>query len=442
MYDLHTHSDFSDGTLPPEKLIKAASETGLRLIALTDHDTTKGLYRARTRAYELGMGFLNGVEIEAEYEDQLHILGLGVDPWSSKLRGMLLLQDRRRDERNERVIELLSRDGMYIRGHIAPTNGTITRANLAAAMVSAGYCSSISEAFGVYLGRKAPYYVPQLHPSMPEVLEAIHLAGGVSVLAHPMNMRVDHRALIDSMKANGLWGVEAHYGSATEEQKEYFSSLAKEFGLHITCGSDFHGENRPGITLGCSWRDIPELNGSEEELIARFMPGQAPAGRITEVRSPAEPPAPQTDAPAMPVRPRRRTLSFEEYSEIADRIASELPEDFFKGLTGGIVVSEIAKHHKKSLPRRPLYVLGEYHYGGNEGRYITLYYGSFRVVHGNLTGAAAEEEIRKVLLHEFRHHLETRAGQHDLEYEDDAYIEEYTANAAGNGRADLGLGED
>ena len=433
MYDLHSHSDFSDGTMPPEKLMREAAAAGLNLVALTDHDTTRGVYRASARARELGIGFLKGVEVQAEYDDELHILGLGIDPQALKLHGILLLQDRRREERNERVLRLLEADGIYIRGYIPHTIGSVTRANLAAAMVSAGYCETIGQAFSDFLGRKGPYYVPQSHPSMPEVLEAIHEAGGVSVLAHPMKMRVDHRALIEAMKANGLWGVEAHYGSATDEQKEYFSALAKEYGLHVTCGSDFHGRNRPGISLGCSWRDIPELNETERELTAMFLPGFVPAAHR----------APETEArPLFRIPTPRPAISFEEYSSIADKVATELPEDFFIGLTGGVVVSEMVKQHKKSMPGRPLYVLGEYHYGGHEGRYITLYYGSFRTVHGNLHGPEAEEEIRKVLLHEFRHHLETRAGQHDLEYEDDAYIEEYKENMLNSRRADIGIKEE
>lgn len=412
MYDLHTHSNFSDGTLPPEKLIEEAKNAGLTMIALTDHDTAAGVPLARKAAEALDIPFLAGIEMEAEYADQLHILGLGVDPDSPMLAGLIGLQAERRCERNRRVLELLKADGMDVEPFLRPTAGTVTRANIARAMFDAGYCSSVGEAFKLWLGRGRQYYVPQPHPEMPEVLEAIKRAGGVSVLAHPMNMDCDHRALIESMKANGLWGVEAYYGSADRDTVEYFCSLAHEFRLRPTCGSDFHGDNRPGISLGCSYRAVSELNITEDLLRSRI--GLAPAGRR---RTPS-------------MRPHALTLN--EYQLMAEHVANELPEEFFRGLNGGIVISEKDKLHKKSLPGRPLYVMGEYVHGGVEGRYIILYYGSFLRTRGSLRGKAAYEEIRRILLHEFRHHLEINAGEHDLEYEDDDYIAEYLEENSGD----------
>ena len=405
MYDLHTHSNFSDGTLPPEKLIEEAKKAGLTLMALTDHDTAAGVPRAKRAASLFGMPFLCGIEMEAECEDQLHILGLGIDPEAEHIKALVARQDARRDERNERVLELLEDDGMDVRPFLPPTEGTVTRANIARAMFEAGFALSISDAFRSHLGRGQRYYVRQLHPEMPEVLEAIREAGGVSVLAHPMNMRVDHEKLIADMAANGLWGVEAYYGEAPRSTVDNFRMLARRYGLYTTCGSDFHGANRPGITLGCAWRDDAELAETERLLIQRFGLDREPAQR----------PAPRFN----------RKMTIGEYQLLLERIAAELPSDFFTGLNGGIVISEQEKLHKKSLPGRPLYILGEYHYGGAEGRYITMYYGSFVKARGFLRGSAAREELKKVLLHEFRHHLETRAGEHDLEYEDDAYIAEY-----------------
>ncbi|MBR3383008.1 MAG: PHP domain-containing protein [Clostridia bacterium] len=412
MYDLHTHSNFSDGTLPPEKLIEEAAGAGLTLIALTDHDTAAGVPRARAAAEAAGVPFITGIELEAEYEDQLHILGLGVDPRDPGLRSLIELQDIRREERNESILRLLARDGHDVRPFLAETEGTLTRANIARAMYDAGFVSSISEAFSAYLGRGKRYFVPKAHPSMEEVLSVIEGAGGVSVFAHPMNMRVPTLDLIDAMNENGLWGLEAYYGLADRGTVEYYASIADRFGLSLTCGSDFHGENRPGVTLGCSWRPVPELEKTEDYLRERF------------------------------VRPRRRPggPGPDEYQLMAERILEELPGEFFNGLNGGVVISEHEKLHRKSLPQRPLYVLGEYHYGGNEGRYITLYYGSFRRVHGGLSGREAEEELRRIILHEFRHHLETRAGEHDLEYEDDEDIERYLESAVLNDRPDLGFG--
>ncbi len=411
MFDLHTHSDFSDGTLPPEKLIDEAAKTGLRLIALTDHDTAGGVQRASARARELGVGFLRGIEMEARYEDQLHILGLGIDPESEHIAELIRLQDGRREARNAEVLRLLKKDGMDAEAFLEPTQGTVTRANIAAALYKGGYCASVSEAFRLYLGRGKPYFVPQAHPDMHEVLEAIREAGGAAVLAHPMKMKCDHRALIKELRGAGLWGVEAYYGADPDAASREFSELSREFGLRVTCGSDFHGENRPGVSLGCAYRPVPELEDTLRELYRRF------------------PISAQRAVVRAPVRVRRG-FTAAEFQQMAERAAEELPQDFFLGLNGGIVISERAKLHKKSLPERPLYIMGEYHYGGSEGRYITLYYGSFRTICRNETPEQIQERVRKVLKHEFRHHLETRAGEHDLEYEDDAEIACYLEECA------------
>ena len=190
MFDLHTHSDFSDGTLPPEKLIEEAAKSGLRLIALTDHDTAGGVKRAAARARELAVGFLRGIEMEARYEDQLHILGLGIDPESEHIAELIRLQAERREARNAEVLRLLKKDGMDAEAFLEPTQGTVTRANMARAMADAGFARSVNDAFRSYLGRGQRYYVPQLHPSMPQVVDAIRASGGVAVLAHPMKMKV------------------------------------------------------------------------------------------------------------------------------------------------------------------------------------------------------------------------------------------------------------
>ena len=421
MIDLHTHSDFSDGTLPPEKLIEEAAKSGLRLIALTDHDTAGGVKRAAARARELCVGFLRGIEMEARYEDQLHILGLGIDPESEHIAELIRLQAERREARNAEVLRLLKKDGMDAEAFLEPTQGTVTRANIAAALYRGGYCASVSEAFRLYLGRGKPYFVPQAHPDMHEVLEAIREAGGAAVLAHPMKMKCDHRALIKELRGAGLWGVEAYYGADPDAASGEFSALAREFGLRVTCGSDFHGENRPGVALGCAFRPVPELDDTLRELYRRFPIYRPDAVVRTPVRV-------------------KRGFTAAEFQQMAERAAEELPQDFFLGLNGGIVISERAKLHKKSLPQRPLYVMGEYHYGGSEGRYITLYYGSFRAICRHESPEQTEERVKKVLLHEFRHHLETRAGEHDLEYEDDADIASYLEEETSREAPDPGFG--
>ncbi len=406
MYDLHTHSDFSDGVLPPEKLIEEAKAKGFTLFALTDHDTVGGIVRAAEAAARLRVPFLPGIEISAEYPCELHILGLGVDPSSPAIRRLEQIQRRHRSSRNARVIELLKEGGMDVSGLLEKEERFVTKADIAAAMVRANFASTVSDAFARWLKKGRPFYAPMVHPSMEEVMDVIVSAGGLPVLAHPMKMDCDHRALVKELMELGLWGIEAYYSSASREETGYFKSLAEEFSLRVTCGSDFHGPHRPEAALGCAWEDTPELNETEALLKKRYgICPAAPTGWL--------------------FAPRRAQHTESEFQLIADRIVSELPEELFKGLNGGISIASRAKLHRESLPARPLYILGEYSHGYTTGAFITLYFGSFIAVHGRKRGQAFIDEVRKVILHELRHHLEIRAGEHDLEYEDDAVIAAY-----------------
>lgn len=405
MYDLHTHSNFSDGVFPPEKLVKDAKDAGLTLLAISDHDTAAGLPRALAAAEECGQPFIPAVEIEADFSSELHILGLGLYNRGEKLKKLLESHKERRAERNDRLLKKLADAGMDVYGFMHESEGDINKSNIAQAMVSAGHVSSVGEAFDLYLKRGKPFDVRMRYPDMPEVMDAITEAGGLPVLAHPMKMDCDYRALITDMKAHGLWGIEAYYSTATKDQTEYFIRLAREFDLRPTCGSDYHGPHRPEARLGCAWENSPELLITEGVLKRYFgISASRPTGRFGRV-------------------PFGFTAA--EFQQAADRVAESLPEDLLKGLTGGIAISENEKLHPKSEPSRPLYILGEYRHGGGEGAYVVLYYGSLRKLKPGLSGQKLEDEVRRVMLHELRHHLETRAGEHDLEDEDAACLAEY-----------------
>lgn len=395
--------------MPPEKIIEEANKRGLSLIGISDHDTAGGVMRAAYCANRIGQPFISSIEFEAEFSEELHILGLGINPLSAAIKRFDILQTNRRRERNELVIKKLSDDGMDITPYMPDKFGVPVKSDIAAALVKAGFCETTGEAFSKLLVRGRSYYVPMEHSTMPEIMDIIIEAGGAAVLAHPVKMHCDHARLIEDMTDRGLWGIEAYYGNSSSEQAEYFASLGKRYGLRLTCGSDFHGfGNSHGSMMGSGWCDCEELEVTEWLLKERFGINEAhPAGRLVK------------DAF------RRGPFTEDEFQLIAERITAELPDDFYKGLNGGVVISDRVKLHKRSRPERPLYILGEYHHGGNEGHYITLYYGSFVKAHGQKRGSELENEIRKVILHEFRHHLETRGGEHDLEYEDEAAIAEY-----------------
>lgn len=408
MYDLHMHSNCSDGTLPPERLIEAAGEKGLTLASLTDHDTAAGVMRAAAAAERIGLPFISGAEFDAEHEGELHILGYGVDPGSEGVLYVAREERRTRLLRNKMMLYLLERAGVPAEREIGKPIELVTKPDMAAAMVKVGFCKTMGEAFSEYLAHGKQFDVPRKHLPKSRIMEIIQEANGVAVLAHPMKLKGDAEETVRELSELGLWGLEAYYSEASEEQTRFFLSLCEKYRLHPTCGSDHHGPGRrSGAVIGSAWRDVPELY--ETENLLKEMNGVTPArpaGRLL----------------------RRLTNNFipiGEFQRMAEEISAELPEELYKGLNGGITISEEAKLHRNSRPEHPLYVLGEYNYGGHTGRYITIYYGSFRRVHRLKRGQALRDELRRVLLHELRHHLETRAGEHGLEYEDAAFIAEY-----------------
>ena len=265
-YDLHTHTYYSDGTASPAELIASAGAAGLGLLALTDHDTVMGVPYARAAAAEAGLPFLCGAEIEAEYTSKLHVLALGIDPEDVGILFMLRAQEERRRERNERMIKKLCEHGMDVLPYYKESIGCTTRTHVANALIAGGYAKDVADAFGRIIGRGCRYFVGCEHPTMREVIDRIEGAGGRAVLAHPHKMRCDHKKLVKSLADCGLWGVEVYYPGTTEENIAFFSGLAREHGLNITCGSDYHGVNRPEAQLGCSFREIPELEDTYEKI--------------------------------------------------------------------------------------------------------------------------------------------------------------------------------
>lgn len=267
MYDLHSHTYYSDGSYSPARLVAEAHRIGLELLGVTDHDTTSGLAEAAEQAKLLSLPLIRGVEIQADYAPaKLHILGLGIDPGAECISHMLGVQAERREVRNAAMLQKLAAAGMDVYRYYEKGRGCTTRTHVAAALVRAGFAESISDAFARLIGRNAPVSVSCKHPSMRETVECINEAGGVAVLAHPCKMRCDHRKLVEELADCGLWGIEAYYPGCDEDTIRFFSGLGREFGLQITCGSDCHGDFRPEAPLGCAWQSCEELDDTLEKL--------------------------------------------------------------------------------------------------------------------------------------------------------------------------------
>src|SRR5688572_16436351 len=255
-YDLHTHSDRSDGTLPPAEVMVLAAQRDLAGVALTDHDTFDGLEEAAAAASGLGLDFVPGVEFSAEYDGaSLHILGYWVDPDDPAIEAELLRLTATRLRRGEMIVEKLRELGFDIRVERVlelAGGGAIARPHIAEAMVEAGIVADEKEAFDRYIADDGAAYVPK-HALQPmDALRLIGEAGGVCVLAHPGMWRGNDSVadeLIEEMAAAGMVGVEVRHPDHDEEMRSKYSALAERLGLVATAASDCHGA-RYGFRMG------------------------------------------------------------------------------------------------------------------------------------------------------------------------------------------------
>lgn len=265
-FDLHTHSVYSDGTERPADIVRAAKAAGLAFVALTDHDTICGVPEAVQEGTRIGMRVIPGVEFDIDYHVTMHILGLGINPEAEELKATLAESAQKRARRNAAMLARLREIGCPIEDAIEG-EGLITRLHMANALVKKGYALSRADAFDKFLLKGRPAFVRSENISIARAVAVAHAAGGIAVLAHPCQIRADkHAAVLDAVRG-GVDGIEVFYPGTTEGERTLFLSLARQHGLLITSGSDFHGANRPAATLGCAWEDTPLL----EPVFERFM---------------------------------------------------------------------------------------------------------------------------------------------------------------------------
>lgn len=253
--DLHVHTTASDGTAKPEEVVALAGELGLSAVAITDHDTVSGYKAAAAAATETGPEVVPGIEISTKFRRSVHILGYYIDVDSPKLRPVLdwVVQDR--TERNIKMAALMAADGIPITYEQMQQQfgEVIGRPHFAEVLMKLGYAESIQDAFDRYVERGQKYYVPRSFLSIERSVEIIREAGGIPVLAHPFQYRLDDeglRELIEHCMDHGLMGMECRYTGYDREKTGYLEALAREYGLLPTGGSDFHGEHKKHIHLG------------------------------------------------------------------------------------------------------------------------------------------------------------------------------------------------
>ena len=267
--DLHVHTTASDGTCLPADAVELAARQGLTAIAVTDHDTVLGYNEARAAGERLGIEVIPGIEISTKYDRAVHILGYYIDPESKSLEPVLnwIVEDR--DKRNRKMAEMMAADGLPVSYEMMHERygAVIGRPHFAEILVELGLAGSVQDAFDRFVEKGQKYYQPRTILPIDQAVEIVVNAGGVPVLAHPFQYRMDDallRELIEHCMGFGLRGIECRYTGYDEEMVAYLEALAREYGLIRTGGSDFHGTNKPHIALG---RGLGKLSVPDEYLL-------------------------------------------------------------------------------------------------------------------------------------------------------------------------------
>ena len=257
--------------------MEEAAARGVRILALTDHDTVAGIREAQAAGAPLGVEIVPGVELSTSLGrgGEIHLLGYFVDIDDPTLLARLAGYARARAERMERMIERLRRVGApvdpeqvrEIAGH-----GTVGRPHLARALIAAGHADSLSDAFDRYIGGGRPAYVPRPRVDPAEAIALVRGAGGVPVLAHPFSVG-GVEAVLDRLAPAGLAGMEVDYGEYSLEDRELLRQIAARRGLIATGGSDYHGpDSRSARELG----SVPVPMAAVEALRSALTPLPSP----------------------------------------------------------------------------------------------------------------------------------------------------------------------
>lgn len=248
LVDFHMHSIYSDGVKSPEELLRHALDCNLSMMALTDHDEIDGIKALRTAQEQLDpektIKFINGCEFSADYKDKsIHILGYRFDETNKELRDFIEYFKSKREERIDEIIRRCNNAGYFISKDELLKKFRKTQAygrpHIGQLLIDGGYAKDINDVFKDILRKDSPCYVPKVKIEVPYIIDIIHKAGGLAVMAHPKLVTSDEYVV--EMLAYDFDGMEVYHTKHNADDVKRYKVLAKEHNLFITGGSDYHG---------------------------------------------------------------------------------------------------------------------------------------------------------------------------------------------------------
>ena len=256
LIDLHTHSLKSDGSMTPAEVVREAKRAGLAAIALSDHDTVDGIREAAAEGEKIGVEVIPAIEFSVQSKTETHILGYFIDIENPDLLKTLKEVVDLRIERNYVTCQRLNELGFDITIEevraLAPNN-FVGRAHFARVLMDKGYTKSVKEGFDLYMTSGKYAYCEKQRLTARNAVELIGKCGGISFLAHPHLTKLgddELKEFLKELKGFGLSGLEGYYTDYTPEMQEKYQAMAKESGLLISGGTDFHAAMKPHISIG------------------------------------------------------------------------------------------------------------------------------------------------------------------------------------------------
>ena len=278
--DLHTHSNISDGTMTPELLVHAAIEKGIHTLALTDHDSMDGLMQAEEVAKNQPIQIISGVEISSQWSRPttnksygVHILALNMQN-PEPLQRLLIEQKKVRAQRSKQICDLLIpliNQDIYA-DVLAKVDGEpdrVTRTHIAKTLVEKGIVHRAQQAFDKYIKEGKKAYVKFDGLGLQETIQVIHESQGFAVLAHPTRYDLSAtniRYLVEIFAQYGGDAIELPPAIKSASTRQMVDRMIEQFGLKVSVGSDFHGDNMPWIKLG----NIPRVKEGQVGIWESF----------------------------------------------------------------------------------------------------------------------------------------------------------------------------